>query len=117
MNTIRCASVVSSLNNKQKGIFPENMVTETKQQDSYPWPGLKLACVRILQLYCKVFEQPDLLQVARYFMYVYIVISAFVPFPFRCFGIFFVFVLRRARPSVVVLIFKVMTKRHIIWFQ
>lgn len=49
------------------------MVTETtkQQQDTHPWPGLKLACVRILQLYCKVFEQPDLLNIARYFMYVH----------------------------------------------
>lgn len=42
------------------------MLAETKKvQDLNPWPGLRLACIRILQLYCRVFEQPDIQQIAR----------------------------------------------------
>lgn len=33
------------------------MLNELKSD--LPWPGLTFACVRILQLYCKVFEQPE----------------------------------------------------------
>lgn len=25
-----------------------------------PWPGMKYACVRVLELYCKVFDQTQL---------------------------------------------------------
>lgn len=36
-----------------------------EEKDFNPWPGLTLACVRILELYAKVFEQ-DLQLIARY---------------------------------------------------
>lgn len=43
-----------------------SMLAEGKKaQEVNPWPGLRLACVKILQLYCKVFDQPDIFQVAR----------------------------------------------------
>lgn len=39
-----------------------------KAQDLNPWPGLTLACIRILQLYYKVFDQPlpNVQSISRY---------------------------------------------------
>lgn len=38
------------------------MDTNKAIENYCPWPGLKLACIRILELYCKVFEQPEYYQ-------------------------------------------------------
>ncbi|XP_031342260.1 four and a half LIM domains protein 2 isoform X4 [Photinus pyralis] len=40
------------------------MLAENKSRE-IPWMGLNLACVRILQLYCRVFEHPELLKTER----------------------------------------------------
>lgn len=34
-------------------------------EDNYPWPGLRLACIKVLQLYCRVFERNDFEELAR----------------------------------------------------
>lgn len=35
-----------------------------------PWPGIKYSCVRVLELYCKVFDQQELYElIVRYFIF------------------------------------------------
>lgn len=50
------------------------LVNDVKEKDFYPWRGLTLTCVRILQLYAKVFQQ-DLQIIARIKEYVFLFTS------------------------------------------
>lgn len=46
---------------------------DVKENELLPWQGLTLTCVRILQLYCRVFEQDyhNYHRIKEYVIYLY----------------------------------------------
>lgn len=49
------STTINNISTKTKCCDDDDLTTI--DEDFNPWPGLTLACMRILQLYAKVFEQ------------------------------------------------------------